>query len=119
MRSSMCCTPTIQARSEAAKNLGLKTYLSTAVRQLHGTLCAASANTHPMPSQAQAVLQLFTALICKYVERDMLLKELQRRNQELAAHAMTDALTGLPNRRAWMKNCHVSGLAQNANNNTS
>lgn len=90
--------------SEAAQQLGLRTYLSTPVRlpqgQLFGTLCAASAASQPMPPNANEILQLFARLIGQQVERELLLQELQQRNHELATYALTDALTALPNRRA-------------------
>lgn len=93
--------------SEAAQALGLQTYVSTPVRlpqgQLYGTLCAASSHMQAMPDNAMAMLQLFASLIGQQVEREMLLQELQQRNHELAAYALTDALTGLPNRRALLE----------------
>ena len=93
--------------SEAARALGLHTYVSTPVRlpqgQLYGTLCAASGVGHPMPDDAMVTLRLFAGLIGQQVERELLLQELQQRNLELASYALTDALTGLPNRRALME----------------
>lgn len=93
--------------SEAAQALGLQTYVSTPVRlpqgQLYGTLCAASTYAQPMQSNAMSVLQFFAHLIGQHVERELLLNELQLRNMELATYALTDALTGLPNRRALME----------------
>lgn len=93
--------------SEAARALGLQTYVSTPVRlpqgQLYGTLCAASAKAQPMPENAMVMLQLFAGLIGQQVERELLLQELQERNLELATYAMTDPLTGLPNRHALME----------------
>lgn len=87
--------------------MGLKTYVSTAIRlpqgQLYGTLCAASAASHALPPNALPLLQLFASLIGQQVERELLLHELQLRNKELATFAMTDALTGMPNRRALME----------------
>lgn len=90
--------------SAAARALGLHTYVSTPVRlpegQLYGTLCAASAQPCDLPDNALPMLQLFANLIGQQVERELLLRELQQRNHELATFALTDALTGLPNRRA-------------------
>ncbi|MGJ7615186.1 MULTISPECIES: sensor domain-containing diguanylate cyclase [unclassified Variovorax] len=94
------------ADSEAARELGIRTYVSTPVRTdsngLYGTLCAASATAQPLAPHAEAVLQLFARLIAQQVEREMLVVELRKANAELAAHASTDALTGLPNRRSLM-----------------
>lgn len=90
--------------SDAARELGIRTYVSTPVRTdasgLYGTLCAASGATRPLAPHAEAVLQLFAKLIAQQVEREMLVVELRKANAELAAHASTDALTGLPNRRS-------------------
>ena len=93
--------------SEAARALGLHTYVSAPVRlpqgQLYGTLCAASQTEHALQDIALSMLQLFAGLIGQQVERELLLQELQQRNLELASYALTDALTGLPNRRALME----------------
>ncbi len=93
--------------SEAARALGLHTYVSAPVRlpqgQLYGTLCAASGVEQAMPDGAMATLGLFAGLIGQQVERELLLQELQQRNLELANYALTDALTGLPNRHALME----------------
>ncbi|WP_291591201.1 GGDEF domain-containing protein [Comamonas sp. UBA7528] len=93
--------------SEAARALGLHTYVSAPVRlpqgQLYGTLCAASGVEQAMSAEAMATLELFAGLIGQQVERELLLQELQQRNLELANYALTDALTGLPNRHALME----------------
>lgn len=90
--------------SDAARELGIRTYVSTPVRtdgsDLYGTLCAASGATRALAPHAEAVLRLFAKLIAQQVEREMLVLELRQANAELAAHASTDALTGLPNRRS-------------------
>jgi diguanylate cyclase len=90
--------------SGAARDLGIQTYVSTPVRtdagSLYGTLCAASATKLPLSPHAEPVLQLFARLLGQQVERELLFVKLQKANAELAAHASTDALTGLPNRRS-------------------
>lgn len=90
--------------SDAARELGIQTYVSTPVRTdgsgLFGTLCAASGTKRPLAPHAEAVLQLFAKLIGQQVERELLVIELKKANTELAARASTDALTGLPNRRS-------------------
>lgn len=90
--------------SDAARQLGIQTYVSTPVKTdsggLFGTLCAASAVRLPLSSRAESVLQLFARLIGQQVERELLFVKLKKANTELAAYASTDALTGLANRRS-------------------
>lgn len=89
--------------SEAAAALNIQTYVSMPIETesggLYGTLCAASATSLPLQPQSQMVLQLFATMIAQQVERELLFQSLQQANSELASHASTDALTGLPNRR--------------------
>jgi diguanylate cyclase len=89
--------------SGAARELGIRTYMSTPVRaengHVHGTLCAASAAARPMSAQSQHVLELFSRLINQHLERERLVAELRAVNAQLAASSRTDHLTGLPNRR--------------------
>ncbi|MET1019200.1 MAG: GGDEF domain-containing protein, partial [Microterricola sp.] len=56
----------------------------------------------PLEPQSQTVLELFAKLIAQQVERELLFQRLQQANSELASHASTDALTGLPNRRLFL-----------------
>ena len=90
--------------SDAARELGIRTYLSRPVRTdsggLYGTLCAASARSVPMSADAERVLGMFSHLIGQHVEREQLLERLQQANAQLSNYALTDALTGLPNRRS-------------------
>ncbi|WP_133478624.1 GGDEF domain-containing protein [Cognatilysobacter segetis] len=90
--------------SEAARTLGLQTYVSVPVRAgdgaLYGTLCAASAERHVIDADAENVLRLFSRLIGYHLERERLIDELRRANEELAESALADSLTGLPNRRS-------------------
>lgn len=92
------------ADSEAAAALGIETYLSTPVYvgkdMLYGTLCAASSESRKIDGQSQRVLSLFASLIGAQIERDRLLAQLMDANAQLSSLAATDALTGLPNRRA-------------------
>lgn len=92
--------------SDAARALGIQTYVSTPVRledgSLYGTLCAASARPLPMPEDAQRALQMFSRLIGQQLERERLVDRLQEANAALAASALVDTVTGLPNRRALM-----------------
>ena len=90
----------------AARELGIATYASTAVRTpdgaLYGTLCAASNQRKPMAEGAEQVLQMFSILIAQRVEREKLVLALWKANEILALNALTDATTQLPNRRALM-----------------
>lgn len=101
------CTSDVAAcwsDSDAARQLGIQTYVSAPVRtdegMLLGTLCAASAKQHQIPPQAEAVLKLFSNVIANFLEREMLMEQLQAANVRLLSYALTDPLTGLPNRRA-------------------
>ncbi len=90
--------------SDAARALGIQTYLSAPVRaedgRLLGTICAASAAVKPLSAEARATITLFSSLVAGFIEREMLMRELQDANQSLRDVALRDALTGLPNRRA-------------------
>lgn len=93
--------------SDAARELGISTYVSTPVRtgcgELYGTLCAASSSRAPLTADAEKILGMFSRLIGQHVERERLLLRLQNANAELAASALTDPVTGLPNRRALLQ----------------
>ncbi|MFC3625194.1 diguanylate cyclase domain-containing protein [Vogesella amnigena] len=90
--------------STAARQLGIRSYLSAPVRNgeggLMGTLCAASASPISVPEETQTLLQLFANIVANFIERESLLNSLQAANSRLTAIALTDPLTDLPNRRA-------------------
>jgi len=90
--------------SQAAQALGIQTYLSQPVRLidggLYGTLCGASGRRVTVTPETIKVLGLFAQLIAHQLEREQLLCNLQRSNEELSEHALTDPLTGVANRRA-------------------
>jgi diguanylate cyclase len=90
--------------SAAARDLGIQTYASVPVRlsdgTLYGTLCAASAERRTLPPDMERILPLFATLIAQVAERELLIGELCRANERLAAYAATDPLTQLTNRRA-------------------
>ena len=90
--------------SDAARQLGIQTYVSAPVRSddgvLFGTLCAASASQHQINPQAESVLKLFSSVIAGFLERERLMEQLHAANVQLMSYALTDPLTGLPNRRA-------------------
>lgn len=107
----------IWADSEAARGLGIQTYVSTPVRTedgaLYGTLCAASSKRQSMTGEAEHVLRLFAGLIEQHVARERLVEQLEAANAELQAQALTDALTGLMNRRALLQELvRLMALAQ-------
>lgn len=90
--------------SNAARALGIQTYLSQPVRTLdgglYGTLCAASgAKVSVLPATIK-MLNLFAGLIGYQVERERMLSALRKSNLELCSSALTDPLTGVANRRA-------------------
>jgi diguanylate cyclase len=89
--------------SEAARALGINTYLSQPVRMqdgdLFGTLCAASAGRVTLGPGTINVLAKFAKLIAQQVERERALHQIQLTNTELSRHALADPLTGLANRR--------------------
>lgn len=90
--------------SDAARALGIATYASTPIRAsdgaLRGTLCAASDQRKPLREDADRVLRMFSHLIGLQMEREQLVRDLREANILLKHNAMTDAVTGLPNRRA-------------------
>ncbi|MNH04966.1 putative diguanylate cyclase YeaP [compost metagenome] len=92
--------------SDAASALGIRTYLSSPVRtpsgSLYGTLCGASAGHKPLVAGSERLIAFFARLIAEHVEREQLLVKLQHANNELSRQALSDPLTGLPNRRALM-----------------
>lgn len=92
--------------SEAARALGIRTYVSSPVKsqdgRLLGTLCAASAQPHPMSPASATTLQLFSRFIGMFIERELLVVQLTAANDRLSALALTDSLTALPNRLAIM-----------------
>jgi len=77
--------------SDAARIMGIRTYLSSPVRtssgSLYGTLCAASAERKPMVAGSEQLIGFFARLIAEHVEREQLLQQLQRANDELSRRA--------------------------------
>ena len=92
--------------SEAARALGITTYLSESVHvaagELYGTLCAASRTRIQITDDTRRLLQMFSQLIARQLERDRLLARLQDENRMFSQYALSDPLTGIPNRRALM-----------------
>lgn len=96
--------------STAARAMGIRTYMSSPVRtssgSLYGTLCGASAEHKPLVTGSEHLIAFFARLIAEHVEREQLLQQLQQANNELSRQALSDPLTGLPNRRALMLELH-------------
>lgn len=92
--------------SEAARALGIRTYVSSPVKtqdgRVLGTLCAASARPHPLSQASATTLQLFSRFIGMFIERELLVAQLTAANDRLSALALTDSLTALPNRLSIM-----------------
>lgn len=90
--------------SEAARGLGITTYLSEPVRvgegELYGTLCAASGAHVQITDDTRRLLKMFSLLIARQLERDRLIERLQNENRKFSRYALSDPLTGTPNRRA-------------------
>ncbi|MBA2777723.1 sensor domain-containing diguanylate cyclase [Billgrantia kenyensis] len=90
--------------SIAAKALGLKTYISEPVRighdELYGTLCGASKSQKAVSPKSRRLLVMFSRLIARQLERDRLLERLKQEHMTFKEYALTDPLTGIPNRRA-------------------
>lgn len=90
--------------SEAARELGIVTYVSTPIQledgSLYGTLCAASTKPQPLTGKGEQFLSFFAALITQQLYREKLIDQLQITNERLESLSNTDMLTGLPNRRS-------------------
>lgn len=100
------CTDDVSAiwsDSEAAKALGIMTYVSSPVTlddgSLYGTLCAASSSRKPLPKNGEEVLRMFAELIAQNVWKDQLLTDLNKAKAVLETYSYSDTLTGLYNRR--------------------
>lgn len=90
--------------SQAASDLGIKTYVSAPIRsndgRVLGTVCAASSDQVARSPEVEPLLMLLSGLLGYSLERELLVERLQTANSELAKLALTDPLTGLSNRRA-------------------
>lgn len=92
--------------SDAARILGITTYLSEPVHvaqgELYGTLCAASNARVEVTEDTRRLLKMFSQLIARQLERDRLMAQLKHENREYSQYAMSDPLTGIANRLALM-----------------
>ncbi len=108
--------PALWADSAAAAQLQIQTYVSAPINngdgELMGTLCAASTSKLAIAPNVEVLFQLFANIVGNFIEREVLVEKLQAANDQLAAHALTDLLTGLPNRRAMFAELeHMLALA--------
>lgn len=92
--------------SIAGRAMGIHTYLSEPVYveegELYGTLCAASRKRIQITNDTRRLLKMFAHLIARQLERERLLARLQKENRRFSLYALSDPLTGIPNRRALM-----------------
>lgn len=96
--------PACWGDSDAARALGIRTYVSSPVRggdgRVQGALCAASTGQREVDGTARRVLEMASRLVTLHVEREALVGALRRANAGLSRCALTDPVTELPNRRA-------------------
>lgn len=93
--------------SDAARQLGLTTYVSHPICDVDGkvvgTLCGASVERKEVSLEAQRMLSVCARLIEWQLQRSRLLRELRTQNQAFEASAHQDPLTGVLNRRGLEK----------------
>lgn len=90
--------------SQTAAALRLQSYVSAPINSgdgtLMGTLCAVSTRKRTIEAKDGELITVFANIVGNFIEREILVEKLQAANDQLAAYALTDPLTGLPNRRA-------------------
>lgn len=93
--------------SEAARQLGIATYMSRPVLMtdgaVYGTLCAASSLRADIPLATMNIVSLFAQIIGQQIERETMLDRLVDTNTKLLNRASIDPLTGIPNRRSFLE----------------
>lgn len=90
----------IRERFDISAYIGVP--LRTACGKFFGTLCAIDNVEHPEIDDSELpLLDLLGSLLAGYIKSEIVKNELERRNERFRFEAMTDALTHLPNRRAW------------------
>ncbi|MGC8697370.1 MAG: sensor domain-containing diguanylate cyclase [Halothiobacillus sp.] len=89
--------------SQAARALGIQTYLSEPIfvadNTLFGTLCAADTHKKAIDPEIMTIVKLFGQIIARQIEREQLINLLKKQNTDLTHTAHHDPLTGLLNRR--------------------
>ena len=94
------------AEVEAAKVLSIGSYVGIPIlgpdHGLFGTLCGFDPEVHGEEFQRHApLLQLLGSLLSMVLAADLARTELERERERTRGEAITDALTGLLNRRGW------------------
>lgn len=92
--------------AEIGRKLSIGSYIGIPLADrdgaLFGTLCAIDPAEHPEIGEAELpMLELFGNLLSLLLVREMESMDTERQVDRLQLESMTDALTGLPNRRAW------------------
>lgn len=91
-------------RSAFSINAYIGIPLRTRCGRFFGTLCAIDDVEHPEIDDAELpLLDLLGGLLAGYIRNEIENNELERHNERFRFEAMTDALTHLPNRRAWQE----------------
>lgn len=89
-------------RSQLTINAYIGVPLKTNCGRFFGTLCAIDDVEHPEVEDSELpLLELLGRLLAGYISSDIDNNALERRSERFRSEAMTDALTHLPNRRAW------------------
>ncbi|HVF13432.1 MAG TPA: sensor domain-containing diguanylate cyclase [Acidimicrobiales bacterium] len=94
------------AEAPIGHQLSIRAYIGVPLTRadgtLFGTLCAVDTDEQKDEILAeQPMVELMAQMLSTVLERDLAVGEIERRAQQLEDLAMLDALTGLPNRRAW------------------
>lgn len=83
--------PSVWGDSDAARELGLKTYVSVPIdvgtEEPFGTLCGASSKAEPVPDSALTILRLFARLLADQIQRQARLDEEQLRATQAEAYS--------------------------------
>jgi diguanylate cyclase (GGDEF)-like protein len=96
------------ANAPIGRQLDIQAYigvpLTGAGGALFGTLCAIDSRPQPETLvEEQALVELVGALLSSLLRTEMQLMDEVRRSERAQAEALTDALTGLYNRRGWAR----------------
>ena len=85
--------------------LGMRTFFALPIQaggSTIGTVCGASRHTVEIDAQALDLVRLVGEALSTQIQADAEIRRQRSRSEALQALAMTDDLTGLPNRRAFM-----------------
>lgn len=94
------------AAAPIRRDLSIRAYVGVPLQhadgRLFGTLCAIDPQPgSPLLEEQQALVELLAKLLGTILHADLAAVEQARQLEHLALEAQTDALTALPNRRAW------------------